>query len=120
MLQTSYVVSPSRPQVKLHLTISDTTSKDIFNLVLTFFGDLHFLLLFGRIDTMLFMWDKTTIDKIRKGYYSAVYFNSTKEILLREKNLSIATMQIFQKKDNVTICGIKHVIEILKIGTGYF
>jgi nicotinate phosphoribosyltransferase len=64
-------------------------------------------------------WNKNTISKIHKGYYSAAYFNRTKNILLQEKNLQTVTMQIFQKQ-NATICGINQVVELLKIGTGYF
>ncbi|MCL4359651.1 nicotinate phosphoribosyltransferase [Patescibacteria group bacterium] len=60
------------------------------------------------------------IKKIRKGYYSAVYFNKTKQILLKENNLQSVTIQIFQKQNNAILCGINQVIELLKIGTGYF
>ena len=65
-------------------------------------------------------WDEKTIDKIRNGYYSASYFNKTKAILLREKNLKNVTMQIFQKNDGSILCGVNQVIELLKVGTGYF
>jgi nicotinate phosphoribosyltransferase len=65
-------------------------------------------------------WDEKTIIKIRQGYYSANYFNKTKEILLREKDLRTVTMQIFQKNDDATLCGINQVIELLRIGAGYF
>jgi nicotinate phosphoribosyltransferase len=65
-------------------------------------------------------WDPSTIDKIRKGYYSASYFNKTKEILLKEKNFQKVTMQIFQKNENAILCGVNQVIELLRIGTGYF
>jgi nicotinate phosphoribosyltransferase len=65
-------------------------------------------------------FDLKTIDKIRKGYYSAVYFNRTKEILLWEKNLKVVTMQVFQKNENSILCGIDEVLELLKIGTGYW
>lgn len=64
-------------------------------------------------------WDNETIDKIRNGYYSAVYFNRTKQTLLKEKKLENVTMQIFQKQNSV-LCGVDQVIELLKIGTGYF
>ncbi|KKR77059.1 MAG: Quinolinate phosphoribosyl transferase [Candidatus Levybacteria bacterium GW2011_GWA2_40_8] len=65
-------------------------------------------------------WDSKTIDKIRKGYYSAVYFDRARQILLKEKNLKPVTMQIFQKKNDVLLCGVNEVVELLKIGTGYF
>ncbi|MGH7245951.1 MAG: nicotinate phosphoribosyltransferase [Candidatus Levyibacteriota bacterium] len=66
------------------------------------------------------IWDEKTIEKIRQGYFSAVYFNRTKQILLAEKNTTSATMQIFQKHDDVTICGIDEVVELFKVATGYF
>lgn len=65
-------------------------------------------------------WNKKTIEKIRQGYYSAVYFNRTKHILLEENNLKPVTMQIFQDHDGSVLCGIKQVRELLRIGTGYF
>src|ERR1035437_9189520 len=65
-------------------------------------------------------WDEPTVNKIRKGYYYASYFNKTKEILLREKNLKIVTMQIFQKNEKAVLCGVNQVLELLKVGTGYF
>ncbi len=63
--------------------------------------------------------DKSIINKVRKGYYSALYFNRTKEILLRKNNLKRATMQIFQKNTAI-LCGVNEVTELLKIGTGYW
>lgn len=69
--------------------------------------------------TMAF-WNNEIIGKIRRGYYSAVYFNRTKEILLREKNYKIVTMQIFQKHEGSVLCGIREVRELLKKATGYY
>jgi len=60
------------------------------------------------------------INKIRKGYYSALYFNRTKLILLKEKNFKNVTMQIFQKNNKSILCGVNEVLELLKIGTGYW
>jgi nicotinate phosphoribosyltransferase len=65
-------------------------------------------------------WDGKTVNKIRKGYYSASYFNKTKIILLKEKNLRTVTMQIFQKNDGAVLSGINQVIELLRTSTGYF
>src|SRR3990167_7792010 len=65
-------------------------------------------------------FSEETIDKIRRGYYSAVYFNRTKEILLKEKNVKKVTMQVFQKKEGSILCGVEEVKKLLKIGTGYF
>jgi nicotinate phosphoribosyltransferase len=64
-------------------------------------------------------WDDATIEKIRRGFYSAVYFNRTQGILLQEKHHKIITMQVFQKNDAL-LCGVNQVFELLKIGTGYY
>jgi len=63
--------------------------------------------------------DKVTINKVRRGYYSALYFNRTKEILLKENNLKKVTMQVFQKNRSV-LCGMNEVLDLFKIGTGYW
>lgn len=65
-------------------------------------------------------WDRETIHKIRRGYYSALYFNRTKHILLQENNLNSVTMQIFQKNEDSLLCGIDEVIELFKIGAGFW
>lgn len=65
-------------------------------------------------------FDEQTLDKIRKGYYSAVYFNRTKQILEQEKNYKTVTMQIFQKKDGATLCGVSEVLELIDSCSGYF
>src|SRR5260370_37079772 len=64
-------------------------------------------------------WTLEAIEKIRRGYYSAVYFNRTQRILLQEKNLKTVTMQIFQKQDAV-LCGVDQVVELFKVAAGYF
>src|SRR5258706_7158688 len=64
-------------------------------------------------------WDNTTIEKIRRGFYSAVYYNRTQQILIQKKNLKIVTMQIFQK-NNAVLCGVNQVIALLKTAAGYF
>ena len=65
-------------------------------------------------------FSKETIGRIRRGYYTAVYFNRTKEILLKEKNLKDAVMQVFQKKEGSILCGAEEVKELLREATGYF
>lgn len=45
-------------------------------------------------------WDKAVVEGIRRGYYSAVYFNRTKYILEQEHDDSVVTMQVFQRKVN--------------------
>ena len=61
-----------------------------------------------------------TLDRIRRDYYSAVYFHRTKKLLLAEKNLIPVTMQVFQRNEGVVLCGVKEVIELLKQATGYW
>ncbi len=65
-------------------------------------------------------WDANTIDRIRKGYYSAAYFNRTKEILEKENEGTSVTMQIFQRNDDAVLCGVDEVIALLKAGSGYW
>ena len=55
-------------------------------------------ILSDRRESNVKYFNDETIGKIRRGIYSAVYFNRTKEILLKENNLKRVTMQIFQKK----------------------
>lgn len=69
---------------------------------------------------MKFFRSKEIINKIREGYYSALYFNNTKQILLKEKNFKSVTMQIFQKNDGSILCGVKEVTELMKRATGYW
>lgn len=65
-------------------------------------------------------WDQETIAKIQKGFFTAVYFNRTKEILLKEKNFKRVTMQVFQKKEGSILAGVNEIKELLKAATGYF
>lgn len=59
------------------------------------------------------------IPEVRMGYYSAKYFNRTKEIIENRSSNKTVTMQIFNKKESV-ICGLDEVLAILKIGTGHW
>ncbi len=63
-------------------------------------------------------WDKTTIERLRRGYYSAAYFNRTKYILEQDHDETIVTMQIFQRNDQSVLCGIDEVVELLRVGAG--
>lgn len=65
-------------------------------------------------------FDRQTIEKIRRGYYTAVYFNRTKEILLKENKLASVTMQVFQKNEGSILAGVEEVGELLKVGSGYW
>src|SRR3990167_5798813 len=65
-------------------------------------------------------FDRANIEKLRRGYYSAVYFNRTKDILLSDKKLENVTMQVFQKNEGSILCGVEEVAQLLKIGVGYW
>lgn len=65
-------------------------------------------------------WKPDILNNIRKGFYSAVYFNRTQQILLQEKNLTPVTMQVFQKQDNTVVAGIDLLLELFKHTVGYY
>ncbi|MCK5945941.1 MAG: nicotinate phosphoribosyltransferase [Mycoplasmataceae bacterium] len=46
--------------------------------------------------------------------YSAKYFEKTRKIIESNKPDSIVTLQFFQRQDNVLLCGINEVLELLK------
>jgi nicotinate phosphoribosyltransferase len=60
------------------------------------------------------------IEKIRAGYKTDVYFNRTKEILLRDANHARVTLQLFQKMQGATVVGTDQTLAILFVGTGYY
>ncbi|MFQ5651888.1 MAG: quinolinate phosphoribosyl transferase [bacterium] len=60
------------------------------------------------------------VHELRSGYRSAVYFWRTKHILEQEKKHPRITHQIFQKNDNVRICGTDEAIQILRCATGFY
>jgi nicotinate phosphoribosyltransferase len=66
----------------------------------------------------------TTFDlpvlKIRRGYYSAVYFWREKMILEKENIRRRGLMQIFNKVDNATICGLDETLAVLYLCTGHW
>jgi len=57
---------------------------------------------------------------IRIGYYSDAYFNRAKSILQKDRYHPLITHQIFQKKSQVTLCGVNEIKELLKHCTGYY
>lgn len=63
----------------------------------------------------MIFWDKATIERIRRGYYSAAYFNRTKHILEQEHDDTIVMMQVFQWNDGSVLCGMDEAIELLKV-----
>ena len=61
------------------------------------------------------------VEKVRNGYYAAVYFNRTKQIVESDPALNkIVTMQVFQRNDGAVVCGADEAIAILKVGAGYY
>jgi nicotinate phosphoribosyltransferase len=60
------------------------------------------------------------VQEIRRGYRSAVYFWRAKRILEQDNRHPIITHQVFQKKDDVIICGTDEAIAIFKSATGFY
>ena len=59
--------------------------------------------------------------RIKDGYYSDKYFCRTKTVLEVDKHYPQVLMQVFQRKDNVCVCGMDEAIAILKeaLGNGF-
>jgi nicotinate phosphoribosyltransferase len=70
-----------------------------------------------RLDPSVF---DLPVQEFRRGYRSAVYFWRAKRILEKDNKHPPITHQVFQKKDNVVVCGIDEAIAILKSATGYY
>jgi nicotinate phosphoribosyltransferase len=70
-----------------------------------------------RLDPSVF---DLPVQELRRGYRSAIYFWRAKRILEMDKRHALVTMQIFQKKDDVILCGSDEAIAILRSATGYF
>lgn len=62
-----------------------------------------------RLTNKTFKFD----DRVGEGWFSAVYFLKTREIVEKYRPNSIVTMQFFQKEDAV-LCGTDEVIALLK------
>lgn len=62
-----------------------------------------------RLTNKTFKFD----ERVKDGWFSAVYFLKTKEIAERYKKENIVTMQFFQRKEAV-LCGTDEAIAILK------
>jgi nicotinate phosphoribosyltransferase len=54
------------------------------------------------------------VDKMREGYYTDAYFNSTREVLLADERHPRVVMQVFQKKHSV-LGGMDEAIAVLKL-----
>ena len=59
------------------------------------------------------------VEKIRRGYYTAVYFWREKIILEWRHYVKAVLMQVFQKKDAV-LCGTDEAIAVLKLASGQY
>jgi len=62
-----------------------------------------------RLTNKTFKFD----DRIKEGWFSAVYFLKTKEIVEKKLPDNIVTMQFFQKGDNAVLCGTDEVIALI-------
>lgn len=64
----------------------------------------------ARLTNKTFKFDK----RIANGWFSSEYFLKAKEIVSKFNPNNIVTMQFFQKKENVVLCGTDEVISLLK------
>ncbi|MDE5415872.1 nicotinate phosphoribosyltransferase [Alkalihalobacterium chitinilyticum] len=62
-----------------------------------------------RLTNKTFKFD----ERVREGWFSAVYFLKTREIVEKHKPNNIVTMQFFQK-NNAVLCGTDEVIALIK------
>ncbi len=70
-----------------------------------------------RIDPSVFDFP---VQEFRRGYRSAIYFWRAKRILEQDNHHPQVTMQVFQKRDDMVLCGIDEAIGILKSATGHY
>ncbi|MBV8150956.1 MAG: quinolinate phosphoribosyl transferase, partial [Candidatus Eremiobacteraeota bacterium] len=59
------------------------------------------------------------IEKMRDGYYSDVYFNRAREIMMADGHRPRIRMQVFQRTDAV-LCGIDEALGILRLCSGRY
>lgn len=64
-----------------------------------------------RLDPALLQLDP----RVAEGYYSDQYFNRAREILQKDGHRPVLRMQVFQKQDDVCLCGIDEAIGILRV-----
>src|SRR5580704_2249151 len=57
------------------------------------------------------------VEKMRQGYYSDVYFNRAKEILIADQRRPRVRMQVFQR-NTAYLCGIDEALAILRLCSG--
>src|SRR3954465_9122153 len=68
-----------------------------------------------RLDPATF---QLPVGRLRAGYYSDAYFNSTKELLEAEDRRPQVLMQVFQKQESL-LGGVDEAIAVLKVGAGH-
>ncbi|MDX6684931.1 MAG: nicotinate phosphoribosyltransferase [Baekduia sp.] len=68
-----------------------------------------------RLDPATF---QLPVGRLRAGYYSDAYFNSTKELLEAQDRHPRVLMQVFQKQDSL-LGGVDEAIAVLKVGAGH-
>ncbi|MBA7541292.1 hypothetical protein ES705_33603 [subsurface metagenome] len=67
-----------------------------------------------RLEAKIFKLDP----RIKDGYYSDKYFCRTKTVLDIDNHHPDVLMQVFQKEDNVCVCGMDEAIAIIKKAVG--
>src|SRR3954469_3871466 len=68
-----------------------------------------------RLDPATF---QLPVGRMRAGYYSDAYFNSTKELLEAAGRHPRVTMQIFQKQETL-LGGVDEAIAVLRVAAGH-
>jgi len=69
----------------------------------------------GRLRPEVF---RLPVERIREGYYSDAYFNSTRELLLAQGLHPRVLMQVFQKRDGARLGGIDEALAVLRMCAG--
>jgi nicotinate phosphoribosyltransferase len=64
-----------------------------------------------RLDPAVF---RLPVERIRDGYYSDAYFNSTRQLLLEQGEHPHVLMQVFQKRDGALLGGIDEAVAVLR------
>jgi len=67
-----------------------------------------------KLDPKLINYDVRLAD----GYYTDKYFCRTKDVLSKCKHNPIVRMQVFQRNDNVCVCGISESVELMNRALG--
>ena len=54
------------------------------------------------------------VSQIKRGFYSDIYFSRAKEILIKDNYHPNLTVQVFQKNNHVTLCGIEETKQLFQ------